>query len=197
MFAALSPATSSSPSPITTITREKDHPFYDKSTFCTMTASILYTSTPLSEPTIIISPAMTEHDSGRGRKRDRSNSPRSNIRSVRAAPSDESSTLRGRSRHRATSPWGQPSRASSPSIKSPTTKRLLHVRLRREHCPSRVATPASEQRTFRRRQRTRSRSCGPRLELEPETIRLADVVSSLRNQVLAEHQEQDEPEEET
>lgn len=145
----------------------------------------------LPEPIIIISPTMTEHDNGRGRKRDRSTAG-SNSRSIRTAPTDESSTLRGRSRHRATSPWGQPSRTSSPGLKATTTKRLLHVRFRREHCPSRVATPAQEQRTFRRRQRTRSRSCGPRMEMEKDTLRLADVVSSLRNEILAEHQEPDE-----
>ncbi|KAJ3526867.1 hypothetical protein NM208_g10981 [Fusarium decemcellulare] len=47
----------------------------------------------------------------------------------------------------------------------------------------RVASPVEQQRPFRRRQRTRSRSRGPRLEMELEAARQADILSGLRNEV--------------
>ncbi|KAM5348041.1 hypothetical protein ACJ41O_007865 [Fusarium nematophilum] len=139
-----------------------------------------------AEPPTVVSPT-AENDVMRGRKRERSMTRGTNLRALRAAPSDESSTLRGRSRRRAVSPsLGYTSRASSPRrVLSPTRRRLLHARLRREHCPSRVASPVEQQRPFRRRQRTRSRSRGPRLEMELEASRQADVLSGLRNEVLA------------
>lgn len=167
-----------------------------------MRTTLVPSSASLPEPSIIITsapaPAPTgDHDAHRGRKRDRS-STRSNVRAIRCAPSDECSTLRGRSRHRATSPWGQPSRASSPSILSQTRKRMLHVHahLRRAHCPSRGATPPQEQqRTFRRRQRTRSRSRGPMWDVEREAMRAGDALSGLRNEVLVEQDHLEEPNE--
>ncbi|CAM1511600.1 Fc.00g091130.m01.CDS01 [Cosmosporella sp. VM-42] len=141
-----------------------------------------------AEPPTIMAPA-AEHDGIRGRKRDRSVT-RSSVRTIRCPPSEDASTLRGRSRHRATSPWGYTSRAASPSVNSPNRKRLLHARLRREHCPSRVATPAQEQ--IRRRQRTRSRSRGPQFDHEVEASRAGDALSGLRNEVLADHEEENE-----
>ncbi|RSL44693.1 hypothetical protein CEP53_011105 [Fusarium sp. AF-6] len=151
-----------------------------------MSARVAPGSSSFAEPPTIVSP-VADHDSMRGRKRERSMT-RGNVRSIRCAPSDESSTLRGRSRRRAVSPSiGYTSRASSPRrVLSPTRRRLLHARLRREHCPSRVASPIEQQRPLRRRQRTRSRSRGPRLEMELEAAaRQADILSGLRNEVRA------------
>ncbi|KAF4973852.1 hypothetical protein FZEAL_9198 [Fusarium zealandicum] len=150
-----------------------------------MTAGIVLGNLSLAEPNPMVSPP-AESDAMRGRKRERSMT-RGNVRSIRCPPSDESSTLRGRSRCRAASPSlaYTSSRASSPRrVLSPTRRRLLHARLRREHCPSRVASPIEQQRPLRR-QRTRSRSRGPRLEMELETARQADVLSGLRNEVRA------------
>ncbi|KAM0432787.1 hypothetical protein ACHAPT_004489 [Fusarium lateritium] len=152
-----------------------------------MSARVAPGSSSFAEPPTIVSPS-ADHDAMRGRKRERSMTRGGNVRSIRCAPSDESSTLRGRSRRRAVSPsLGYTSRASSPRrVLSPTRRRLLHARLRREHCPSRVASPIEQQRPFRRRQRTRSRSRGPRLEMELEAAaRQADILSGLRNEVRA------------
>ncbi|KAH7150089.1 hypothetical protein B0J13DRAFT_620422 [Dactylonectria estremocensis] len=155
-----------------------------------MTAGIVHGSAAFAEPTLIVSPTV-EHDTMRGRKRDRSMTRRT-VRSIRCAPSDECSTLRGRSRRRATSPaLGYSSRTTSPGVSSPTRRRLLQVRLRREHCPSRVASPVEQQQVFRRRQRTRSRSRGPRADTEPEPPRLTDVMSGLRNELLASSDDDD------
>lgn len=123
---------------------------------------------------------MTDHDShiARGRKRDRSLT-RASV-SNKPVRADESSTLRGRSRQRATSPLGMVSRNASPSLMSPTRHLLLHNRLResrREHCPSRPAASPSRM----RRRSTRSRSRGPRREVEAS--RPADHLSGLRNEV--------------
>lgn len=120
----------------------------------------------------------SDHDHSRGRKRDRV-STRPDVKSVRP---DESSTLRGRSRRRSPSPHSLVSRDTSPTVMSPTRRLLLRGRLResrREHCPSRAASPS--QQAFRRQQRTRSRSRGPRLE--QELHRSLDLLSSLRNEV--------------
>lgn len=161
-----------------------------------MTSAVVHDS-----PLLMAPPPPSDHESTiRGRKRDRSMTrPSASIRAIRCAPSDESSTLRGRSRHRATSPWGSQhasaaSRASSPSLLSPTRKRLLHVRLRREHCPSRIATPPAQeqQRTLRRRQRTRSRSRGPQYEMDKDGQKLGDILSGLRHQIRAAAQGQTE-----
>ncbi|KAK2590815.1 hypothetical protein QQS21_011502 [Conoideocrella luteorostrata] len=131
-------------------------------------------------------PAGLTEDISRGRKRSRSLSRAARSRSLRP---DESSTLRGRSPRRATSPYPLPSRNTSPAaLKSPTSQILLYNQLRRarrEHCPSRTASPTD--RTYRRRQRTRSRSRGPRRDHEP--VRSPDYLSSLRNEVLFEHED--------
>ena len=123
---------------------------------------------------------LADQDVSRGRKRSRSLS-----RAVRKTLyPDESSTLRGRSPRRATSPFPLPSRNTSPSIlRSPTGQILLYNQLRRarrEHCPSRNVSPADQ--TLRRRQRTRSRSRGPRRDHEP--VRSPDTTSSLRHEVV-------------
>ncbi|OAQ68946.1 branched-chain amino acid aminotransferase [Pochonia chlamydosporia 170] len=127
-----------------------------------------------------------DQEVSRGRKRSRSSSRVGRSRSLRP---DESSTLRGRSPRRATSPFPLPSRNTSPSIlRSPTSQILLYNqlrRVRREHCPSRTASPGD--RSLRRSQRTRSRSRGPRRDHEP--VRSPDIQSSLRNEVLYEHQD--------
>lgn len=157
-----------------------------------MTAGATHNSTFVDVP-IIVSPSI-DYDAMRGRKRDRSKT-RSDRRPIRCAPSDsEASTLRGRSRRRATSPaLGHTSRTSSPRrVLSPTRRRFLHARLRREHCPSRVASPVEHPHMFRRRQRTRSRSREPRFDLELDMSRQSDVLSSLRNEVLANTDEKDE-----
>ncbi|KAJ6447130.1 reverse transcriptase domain protein [Purpureocillium lavendulum] len=135
------------------------------------------------EPTIVVSPAVVDPELSRGRKRSRSTT-RTDVKSLR---SDESSNLRGRSPRRATSPFGLVSRNTSPSMLSPTTQILRYNQLRnarREHCPSRTGSPA-DQRPFRRRQRTRSRSRGPGLEQDPR--RSLETLSSLRNEVLIMH----------
>ncbi|CAG7564125.1 unnamed protein product [Fusarium equiseti] len=154
-----------------------------------MTARVAPGSSSYTEPPTIISPT-ADHDV-RGRKRERSMTRRGSVRSFRAAPADESSNLRGRSRRRAASPaLSYTSRPSSPRrVPSPTRRRLLHARLRREHCPSRVSSPIEQQlqqhRPARRRQRTRSQSRGPRLEMELGSQQLTDGLSGLRNEVRA------------
>jgi branched-chain amino acid aminotransferase len=78
-------------------------------------------------------------------------------------------------------------------VLSPTRRRLLHARLRREHCPSRVASPAEQQfqlqlqqhRPVRSKQRTRSQSRGPRPEMELGAQQSTDGLSGLRNEVRA------------
>ncbi|KPM44359.1 hypothetical protein AK830_g2191 [Neonectria ditissima] len=150
-----------------------------------MTAGIVHAEASII---VVVSPN-ADHDAMRGRKRDRSTT-RHSVRPIRCAPADECSTLRGRSRRRATSPaLGYSSRGTSPRVPSPTRRRLLHARLRREHCPSRVSSSVErqqqQQQALRRRQRTRSRSRGPQADLEREPPRLADVLSGLRNELLA------------
>ncbi|SPJ70763.1 uncharacterized protein FTOL_00491 [Fusarium torulosum] len=160
-----------------------------------MTARVAPGSSSYSEPPAIISPT-ADHDVLRGRKRERSMT-RGSVRSFRAAPPDESSNLRGRSRRRAASPaLSYTSRPSSPRrVPSPTRRRLLHARLRREHCPSRVASPAEQQlqlqlqlqqhRPVRSKQRTRSQSRGSRPEMELGVQQSIDGLSGLRNEVRA------------
>lgn len=158
-----------------------------------MTARVAPGSSSYSEPPTIISPT-ADHDVLRGRKRERSLT-RGSVRPFRAALPDESSNLRGRSRRRAASPaLNYTSRPSSPRrVPSPTRRRLLHARLRREHCPSRVASPAEQQlqlqlqqhRPARSKQRTRSQSRGPRLEMELGAQQSTDGLSGLRNEVRA------------
>jgi hypothetical protein len=124
-----------------------------------------------------------DQEVSRGRKRSRSSSRATGTKSLRP---DESSTLRGRSPRRATSPFPLPSRNTSPSVlRSPTSHILLYNQLRRarrEHCPSRTASPGDR---GLRRQRTRSRSRRPRRDHEP--VRSPDVFSRLRNEILYEH----------
>ena len=124
----------------------------------------------------------------RGRTRDRTLSRATVGKSVRP---DESSTLRGRSRQRATSPSGRASRNASPSLGS-----ILYYRLkgssRREHCPSRPASSSSTRRRQnsprRRQQRARSRSrTAARAAVESmmlENQQQQQQTSSLRNEIL-------------
>jgi hypothetical protein len=136
----------------------------------------------ISEPAVLsLEPAAVMHtpldlDDSRGRRRDRSQ-PRASASSLRT---DESSTLRGRSRHRAVSPHTQSSRTSTLSS---TRQLLLQNRLRdtrREHCPSRKQSPAGQS-VFMRRQRSRSRTRTSQLELD--MYRPGDHTSSLRREV--------------
>lgn len=125
----------------------------------------------------------TDHDGSRGRTRDRDLPNSKNLRP------DESSTLRGRSRRRSVSPFSLTSRTSSPSVKSSANRLMLHNRMRekrREHCPSRIASPASQE-VFPQQQRMRSRSRGPRAE--QELHRPVDHLSSLRNEVFLSDEE--------
>lgn len=149
------------------------------------------TMSPLTEAGDVLRDAAhlaADQEVSRGRKRSRSTSRAATSKSLRP---DESSTLRGRSPRRATSPFPLPSRNTSPSIlRSPTSQILLYNQLRRarrEHCPSRTASPSD--RSFRRRQRTRSRSRsrsrGSRRDHEP--VRSPDILSSLRHEVFYEH----------
>ncbi|UNI13431.1 hypothetical protein JDV02_000179 [Purpureocillium takamizusanense] len=138
------------------------------------------------EPTVAVSLNAGDQELTRGRKRSRSVT-RAEVKSLR---SDESSNLRGRSPRRATSPFGLVSRNTSPSMLSSTTQLLRYNQFRnarREHCPSRTGSPA-DQRPFRRRQRTRSRSRGAGLEQDPR--RSLDTLSSLRNEVLMVHRDE-------
>ncbi|TFB03777.1 hypothetical protein CCMA1212_004397 [Trichoderma ghanense] len=126
-----------------------------------------------------------EHDGSRGRTRDRT-VPIPNSKNLRP---DESSTLRGRSRRRSVSPFSIASRGSSPSVKPSTNRLMLHNRLRdkrREHCPSRIASPGNSE-VLHRQTRMRSRSRGPRRDKEPH--RPVDHLSSLRNEVLLSDEE--------
>lgn len=126
-------------------------------------------------------PMAAEQETARGRKRSRSMT----RRPTTTFRPDESSTLRGRSPRRATSPFPLPSRNTSPALRSPTSHILLVHQLRRarrEHCPSRPASK-SDQSSLRRTQRTRSKSRGPRISLAQEAFRSPDNFSSLRNEV--------------
>ncbi|KAM4060405.1 hypothetical protein HRG_002028 [Hirsutella rhossiliensis] len=133
------------------------------------------------EPALIVTPPTADHDTGRGRRRSRSTN-RGDIRSLRT---EESSTLRGRSPRRATSPFDLVSRSSSPTGQILRCSQLRHAR--REHCPSRVASPSDRHTAFRSRPtpqsstRTRSRSRG--LRVERDLHRSADLLSSLRNEL--------------
>ncbi|PTB70792.1 hypothetical protein BBK36DRAFT_1137445 [Trichoderma citrinoviride] len=127
-----------------------------------------------------------EHDASRGRTRDRI-MPIPNSKNLRP---DESSTLRGRSRRRSVSPFSLASRGSSPSVKPSANRLMLHNRLRekrREHCPSRIASPANSE-VLHKQTRLRSRSRGPRRDKEPH--RPVDHLSSLRNEVFLSDEEQ-------
>jgi hypothetical protein len=139
--------------------------------------------TPIvAEPAVLslesgaVMPMSVDLDDSRGRRRDRSQ-PRASASSLRT---DESSTLRGRSRHRAVSPHTQSSRTSTLSS---TRQLLLQNRLRdtrREHCPSRKQSP-SGQSILMRRQRSRSRTRTSQFELD--VYRPSDHTSSLRREV--------------
>ncbi|KAG6198463.1 hypothetical protein E4U25_001640 [Claviceps purpurea] len=119
-------------------------------------------------------------DVSRGRKRSRSLSRTTRPKSLQP---DESSTFRGRSPRRATSPIQLHSRNASPTSLRPSTSQLVLYcqlrRARREHCPSRTASPTG--RAVRRRQRARSRSHKPRRDHEP--VHSPDVLSLLRIEV--------------
>jgi len=136
----------------------------------------------LSESSLLANPAIQVSEIMRGRTRHR-NHARGSITSERA---DESSTLRGRSRQRASSPIGSASRNHSPSLMSPPRHFALHNRLRdgrREHCPSRATSPSGRKASLRqgREARVRSSSRGRR----PEGHRTVDSLSSLRNEFFA------------
>ncbi|KFH40794.1 hypothetical protein ACRE_085120 [Hapsidospora chrysogenum ATCC 11550] len=124
----------------------------------------------------------------RGRTRDRSQRRSTAAKSARNDDEHESSTLRGRSRQRASSPPNSSPRNPSSSVLSPTRHLLIYKRLResrREHCPSRAPSPPG---ALRRRRRTRSRGRGPRLE--PEARETTEARSGLRNEV---HMDEEEP----
>ncbi|KAK3196816.1 hypothetical protein K4F52_000160 [Lecanicillium sp. MT-2017a] len=135
-----------------------------------MTASV-ETDFSYQDVEIVLSPTADVDGNSRGRKRDRSQT-RPQIRALRA---QESSTLRGRSRHRSVSP--HPSGACSPSLlSSPTGLRLTRNRprdARRDHCPSRAASPIRQpSSSMRRRQRTKSRPRPVQLDTEPQALTL-------------------------
>lgn len=144
-----------------------------------MAARAANAGSALQEPVLVVTPPAADHDVGRGRKRSRSTN-RGDIRSLRT---EESSTLRGRSRRRATSPFDLGSRASSPTGQILRCNQLRHAR--REHCPSRVASPSDQSAPFRSRPRTqnRARSRSRGLRVERDLCRSADLLSSLRNEV--------------
>ncbi|PHH77296.1 hypothetical protein CDD80_746 [Ophiocordyceps camponoti-rufipedis] len=109
--------------------------------------------------------ASLDHDLGRGRRRSRS-STRNSFQALRC---DESSTLRGRSPRRASSPLGP---VASPLRRHP----------RREHCPSRAAEGPSSS-CLRRRRRQRSRSRGGFRRDRELLLHSADLPSGLRNEL--------------
>ncbi|KAH0532075.1 hypothetical protein TsFJ059_000814 [Trichoderma semiorbis] len=126
----------------------------------------------------------TDLDGSRGRTRDR------NIPNSKNLRPDESSTLRGRSRRRSVSPFSLTSRTSSPAVKPSANRLMLHNRMRekrREHCPSRYASPANQDAFQQQPPRMRSRSRGPRVE--QELHRPVDHLSSLRNEVFLSDEE--------
>ncbi|PFH58181.1 hypothetical protein XA68_14051 [Ophiocordyceps unilateralis] len=108
--------------------------------------------------------ATLDHDPGRGRRRSRS-STRNSFQALRC---DESSTLRGRSPRRASSPLGP---VAAPLRRHP----------RREHCPSRAAEGPSSS-SLRRRRRQRSRSRGG-LRRDRDLLHSTDLPSGLRNEL--------------
>ena len=98
----------------------------------------------------------------------------------------ESSTLRGRSRQRATSPHTSASRNPSSSLLSPPRHLILYKRFResrREHCPSRVPSPSPSGASLGRRRRTRSRSRSRATRMDIETPKFVETHSSLRHEV--------------
>ncbi|KAJ6783140.1 hypothetical protein PWT90_01438 [Aphanocladium album] len=111
----------------------------------------------------------------RGRTRHRSPT-RPEIRALRT---EESSTLRGRSRHRSISPHRSQtrsrarSRARSPPPRTSNALRLAyHARqreARRDHCPSRATSPHPREPPYRRQQRTKSRNRPALVELQQMT----------------------------
>lgn len=113
---------------------------------------------------------------------------RSHVRStVKVERPDESSTLRGRSRERASSPRGPTSRNHSPSLMSPSRHLAISNRLRdsrREHCPSRATSPSGRKDSLRRGRGTRGRSTSRGRRTEGH--RAVDSQSGLRHEVFAE-----------
>ncbi|KAK6085767.1 hypothetical protein SCUP234_02674 [Seiridium cupressi] len=98
----------------------------------------------------------------RGRKRRRSPTPFFAV-TTRQLPSGESSTFRGRSRHRSASRLDMSrnvSRLRDASL-SPTRRKMLHIaqliNRHRSQSPSRSRSPNTQEPSKRRRQRTRSR----------------------------------------
>ena len=153
-----------------------------------MLSTAANTSSPLKMQTTVdgvSSPPATSPSPGsdvmRGRTRDRNSHQRSPAVKPTRTDQGESSTLRGRSRQRASSPSDLSSKTPSSSLLSPTRHLLIYNRLRdsrREHCPSRAPSPPN---AGLRRRRTRSRDRGPRLECESRET--PEVRSSLRNEV--------------
>lgn len=137
-------------------------------------------------------------DMTRGRTRDRSH-PRHYSSKPGRGDEYEASTLRGRSRQRASSPLGSPSSPSpgrrddpsaAASVMSPTRHLLLHNRLRdsrREHCPSRAPSPSERgvRRSRRARSRSRSRGAARAADHHVDLHRPHEGLSGLRNEVHA------------
>jgi hypothetical protein len=130
----------------------------------------------------------------RGRSLTRSRAPRKSLRT------DETSTLRGRSRERALSPHGgrsprTTSNSASTSLMSPSRQLLHSLRIpesrRRQHCPSRATSPSrrsspSSLAVRRTRTRSRRRSPAPRAVLESSRFSLDHhQLSGLRHEILA------------
>lgn len=138
---------------------------------------------------------MSDTMANRGRTRDRGST-------LPIPRTKERSTRRGRSRQRASSPTSSRATSPSPSIMSPSRHLLYNRRLRdnvrREHCPSRPASPSRLPATStsplaaRRRARSRRRSPAPLASREPPRPLLElQNLSGLRNEVLAEESDED------
>lgn len=125
-------------------------------------------------------------DESRGRKRRRSPHPFL-TGAARQSPSGESSTFRGRSRHRSASQIGgsrTASRMRDASL-SPTRRKIMRIaqliNRHRSQSPSRSCSPNTQDASKRRRQRTHSRS---RIHRDHDHHKMNDHMSLLRHEIV-------------
>ncbi|KAI1470833.1 uncharacterized protein F4812DRAFT_280477 [Daldinia caldariorum] len=129
-----------------------------------------------------------EPDSQRGRKRRRS-PPEALAVAAARVPSAESSTFRGRCRHRSSSRLDisrNTSRLRGGSL-SPTRRKLIRVvqlNRHRSQSPSRSRSPNTLEAPKRRRQRTQSRSRNHEVESKKAIEPIPIVASFLRHEIV-------------
>lgn len=129
---------------------------------------------------------MSSLDESRGRKRRRS-PPSFLTVAGRQSPSGESSTFRGRSRHRSASQIGgsrNASRLRDASL-SPTRRKMMRIahliNRHRSQSPSRSRSPNTQEPSKRRRQRTRSRG---RVHRDHDSHKVNEHLSLLRHEIV-------------